>query len=149
MRTIMEFFGKRRVPAFGAVVLAALLLATPPAPASSLTAPTLSATAGDGEVTLSWTASTDADHYQYRGSTDGGVTWLSSDWLHTGELASVREILVTNLTNGTEYTFEVRAGRTFSTFGGINPYTGLPTWQTTHEYSEPSNSVTATPTAAE
>ena len=149
MRTIMEFFGKRRLPAFVAAVLAALVLAAPPASATGLSAPTLSATAGDGEVTLSWTASADADHYQYRGSTDGGVTWLSSDWLHTGELASVREILVTNLTNGTEYTFEVRAGRTFSTFGGVNPYTGLPTMETTHEYSEPSNSVTATPTAAE
>ena len=149
MQTIMEFFGKRRLPAFGAVVLAALMLAAPPASATGLSAPTLSATAGDGEVTLSWTASTGADHYQYRGSTDGGVTWLSSDWLHTGELASVREILVTNLTNGTEYTFEVRAGRTFSTFGSVNPYTGLPTTETTHEYSEPSNSVTATPAPTE
>ena len=58
----------------------------------------------------------------------------------------MREIDVT-ATNGTEYTFQVRAGKTLSTFGGINPFTGLPTSQTTYEYSEPSNSVTATPTA--
>ena len=73
-------------------------------------APTnLAATAGDAKVTLSWGAPSDAGTstvtgYEYRQSRDGGSTWGS--WTDAGD---VREKEVTGLTNGTEYTFEVRA----------------------------------------
>ena len=143
MQTIMEILGKRRLPAFAAAVLAALLLAAPPAAATGPAAPTLSATAGDAEVTLTWTASAGADGYQYRSSTDGGTSWLS-DWAEiAADDARSREIVVTNAENGTEYTFQVRAWKVYATIGGwgvTNPIT---------RYSEPSNSVTVTPTAAE
>ena len=143
MQIIRKTSWRLLIPAFVAVVLAALLLAAPPAPASGPAAPTLSATAGDGEVTLSWTASAGADFYQYRSSTDGGTSWLS-DWVDVGEPASVREISV-NATNGTAYTFQVRAGKVYIQFGG-GGISISPTPTTTYRYSEPSNSVTVTPT---
>ena len=117
------------------------MLAAAPAAASGPAAPTLSATAGDAQVTLSWT-SVGADGYQYRASTDGGTSWLS-DWVEiAADDARSREIVV-NAENGTEYTFQVRGWKIYATIGwrGVtNPIT---------RYGEPSNSVTVTPTAAE
>ena len=83
-------------------------------PAAVPGAPTgLAAMAGDGAVTLSWT--TGADHgaaisgWQVRRSTDGGATW-NPDWTAiAGSAATTASHGVTGLTNGTEYTFEVRA----------------------------------------
>ena len=70
---------------------------------------TLAATPGDAKVTLSWGAPSDAGTssvtgYEYRQSGDGGSTWGS--WTAAGDAL---EKEVTGLTNGTEYTFEVRA----------------------------------------
>ena len=73
-------------------------------------APTnLGATAGDTKVTLRWAAPTapgtsSVTRYDYRQSTDGGNTWGS--WTDAG---NVLEKEIAGLTNGTEYTFEVRA----------------------------------------
>ena len=73
-------------------------------------APTnLGATAGDTKVTLGWAAPTapgtsSVTRYDYRQSTDGGNTWGS--WTDAG---NVLEKEIAGLTNGTEYTFEVRA----------------------------------------
>ncbi len=73
-------------------------------------APTnLGATAGDTKVTLRWAAPTapgtsSVTRYDYRRSTDGGNTWGS--WTDAG---NVLEKEIAGLTNGTEYTFEVRA----------------------------------------
>ena len=73
-------------------------------------APTnLDATAGDTKVTLSWAAPTapgtsSVTRYDYRQSSDGGSTWGS--WTDAG---NVLEKAIAGLTNGTEYTFEVRA----------------------------------------
>ena len=47
--------------------------------------------------------------YQYRLSTDGGTNW-SPDWTAiTGSDADTTEHTLTNLSNGTTYTFELRA----------------------------------------
>ena len=68
-------------------------------------APTgLSATPGDGQVTLTWTDPENAAITKYQISSDG-VTW--SDIAASG--ASTTSHTVTGLTNGTAYTFGVRA----------------------------------------
>ena len=87
---------------------AASVTATPMAPVEPVapSAPqSLTATAGDAQVTLTWTAPASGDTptgYQYRRMAGG----LSSDWMAT---SSDTTQTVTGLTNGTEYTFEVRA----------------------------------------
>ena len=80
--------------------------------------------AGDGQVTLSWTAPATGGAptgYEVRSSVDG----RSSDW---APAASMTGHTVMGLTNGTEYTFEVRA--------------------TNDAGPGPAASTTATPTAA-
>ncbi|MCY4181541.1 MAG: fibronectin type III domain-containing protein, partial [Gammaproteobacteria bacterium] len=70
----------------------------------------LAATAGDAEVTLSWTdpSNSDLDRYQYRQGTGTTVTWGS--WTNIGSSsATTTSHTVTGLTNGTEYAFQVRA----------------------------------------
>ena len=62
-------------------------------------------------VTLSWDNPNNASitKYQYRQSTDSGKTW-SPDWTNiTASDKNTTSHTVTNLTNGIEYTFEVRA----------------------------------------
>ncbi len=71
----------------------------------------LQASAGDGEVPLSWTDPSDTDltGYQVRVSDDSGSTW-SPDWTDiTGSDATTVSHTVTGLTNGTSYSFELRA----------------------------------------
>ena len=71
----------------------------------------IGAESGDTEVTLTWD---DPDNdtlttYQYRVSADGGTTW-NPDWTEIdSSSASTVSHIVASLTNGTEYTFEVRA----------------------------------------
>ena len=134
MKTTREVSKTRRLSAFAAVILTALLLAAPAAWAGTLPAPTLSATPGNGEVELSWTESAGADHYQFRASIDGGASWRH-DWKSIGVHGTT--VWVVGLTNGTAYTFQVRAGKTSFSF-----ITG----STTYNYGEPSNKVTETPT---
>ncbi len=73
----------------------------------------LAATPGNGQVTLGWTTPSDngspITHYAYRLSDDGGTTW-SPDWTTIpGSDAETTRYPLDDLTNGTEYTFEVRA----------------------------------------
>ena len=86
--------------------VAASTTATPMAALTPPGAPTsLAAAPGNGQVTLSWAAPTSGgapSGYQYR-VIGGGVTGA---WADTSSMTGQ---LVTNLTNGTEYTFEVRA----------------------------------------
>ena len=69
------------------------------------------ATAGDGEVTLAWDNPGDdtITEYQYRWSEDGGGIW-NRDWTEIpGSGPTTVEYVVTGLTPGTTYTFEIRA----------------------------------------
>ena len=84
--------------------------ATPPLAPTGLTA-----TAGDGQAVLAWIVGGDGGsaitRHQYRYSTDGGDGW--SRWTNIPMTAPYEmraaEYRVTGLTNGTTYTFEVRA----------------------------------------
>ena len=77
-------------------------------PATTPSAPTVSATAGDGTVTVTWTAGDDggsavtAWHLQVNGG-----DW--NDLSNFGLGADTRAVPVPNLENGTSYTFGVRA----------------------------------------
>ena len=74
-------------------------LARPAAPANLL------ATAGDGQVTLSWTNPGDNTIWKYQVSTDGGSNYTDingSSWTTTTHT-------VTGLSNGTQYTLALRA----------------------------------------
>ena len=71
----------------------------------------VAASAGDGEVALSWTDPGDdtIDRYQHRVSGDGGATW-SPDWTDMADSgADTTGHTVTDLANGTAYSFELRA----------------------------------------
>ena len=73
----------------------------------------LSATPENKQVTLAWTPPDDGGaaigSYEYRQSRDEGRTW-SPDWTPiSGSGANTTSYTVTELSNGTAYTFEVRA----------------------------------------
>ena len=130
--------GGRAFRALAAAALAALLFAASPASASEISAPTVSARAGDGEVTLSWQRASGASWYQLRQSEDGGSSWDAWDGIDAPTGVN-KQYTVTDLTNGTAYTFQVRGYRV-----GYDPVQGF------HKvYGEASDSVTATPTASE
>ena len=101
---------------FDIVVSATIATATatrPDAPAS------LGATAGDEEVTLSWTppgsnGGAAVEKYQYRYSA-GSTVASDAQWMDVpdadsdGSLADERSVSVTELGNGSQYAFELRA----------------------------------------
>ena len=75
-------------------------------------APTnLAATAGNGQVTLNWTAPADdggaaITGYQYRQQSGSGAY---GNWMNVSGGASTSSHVVSSLTNGSSYTFQVRA----------------------------------------
>ncbi|MCE2448762.1 MAG: fibronectin type III domain-containing protein [Candidatus Latescibacteria bacterium] len=75
-------------------------------------APTLTVAAGDGQVTWRWTAGVDNGsafvQHQWRQSADGGASW-SPDWTAQAANTEGVEQVVTGLTNGTAYTFQMRS----------------------------------------
>ena len=82
-------------------------IAVPDAPTS------LAGTAGNAQVALGWDDPGDSSitGYQYRvGTTSNGVTTWDPDWTDIANSdADTTSYTVTGLTNGTAYTFEVRA----------------------------------------
>ena len=88
------------------------LRATPVHPDAPQRPVGLRANPGDELVRLTWTLLNfqhPVTSYQYRQSTDGGTTW-SPDWTAvTGSDADTTEHTRTGLSNGTTYTFELRA----------------------------------------
>ena len=76
---------------------------------------TLTATPGDGEVVLTWTAPASdggetITRYEYRHKATSSLPFVSSDsWTSAG---TARTATVGSLTNGTPYSFEVRAVNT-------------------------------------
>ena len=70
----------------------------------------LEASPGDGQATLTWDDPGDTDisgyqYHRYRGSRPANPVWVDID----PNDAAARRHIVTGLTNGIEYTFEVRA----------------------------------------
>ena len=92
-------------PGQPATASATLAESAPGAPAS------LTPTAGDGQVALSWGAPTDGGsqilHYEYRYAR-AGVAYDDA-WTTVSGAGNARSVTVTGLTNGTEYRFQVRA----------------------------------------
>ena len=94
-------------------------------PMATLTAPGavagLMATAGDGQVMLSWTAPTTGGtvaSYEY----SIGSTWMAI----TGSSATTTSHTVTGLTNGQTYTFQVRAMNASGSGGASNSIIATP-----------------------
>ena len=99
-------FEVRAVNAHGEGEAAAVIAAPALTPSALLD---LTATPGDGEVTLTWEAPKNDGGavivgYQHRYRTEVGEAW--TDWSRTG---TNRRVSVIDLTNGERYVFEVRA----------------------------------------
>jgi hypothetical protein len=100
---------------------------TAPPPAAPAAPTGLSATAGDGQATLSWSAATDATSYAVRWGTASGV--------YTNEIQGLTNTshIVTGLTNGTPYFFVVEGenavgrGPASSQVGATPAAAGTPT----------------------
>lgn len=110
-------------------LLATLLgIFVPPAPTE------LTATAGNAQVTLSWTAPTGViaqapiTDYREQFSTDGGTTWTT----FSGAASTATSATVTGLTNGTAYVFRVAAinavgvGAYTAASAAVTPTAGTP-----------------------
>ena len=85
---------------------------------------TLTATAGDGSVMLSWTAPTTGgavDGYEYQQTVNG----VAGSWMSTG-MGTNTTLEVTGLTNGTTYAFQVRAMNTAGSSMPSNIATAIP-----------------------
>ena len=106
-----------------AVAVSLNLNVTPPGAPGSF-----SATPGPAKVDLAWANPSDADitKYQYRQSADGGSSW-SPDWKNiSGSGASTVVHTVAGLTNGTEYTFQIRAANAAGTGAATDSVTATP-----------------------
>ena len=96
-----------RLTFIGACLAAAALSLGFPAPADA---------AEGATVTLTWTPPADVsgiDYYQYRVSDDNGATW-NPDWTKVpGSNENTNRYVVTGLTFGTLYTFQLRSANEF------------------------------------
>ena len=89
-----------------------LVLVAPPAATAPGAPRTLAAASGDGEVVLTWTATASTGgtpilRYEHRHKATGSLPFVGSDsWTSAGTALTAT---VSGLTNGTPYSFEVRA----------------------------------------
>lgn len=74
-----------------------------------VTAPVPSATAGNGQVTLTWSAATAAQGWSIGGYNVGRSTTSGGPYTYSASLGNVTSSIRTGLTNGTTYYFIVRA----------------------------------------
>ena len=92
-----------------------------------LVKPAVTATAGDGRVTLSWPSQpgSGVTAWGYQSSSDGGTSWTSTQTVTGGGTTST---VVSGLTNGTEYTFRMfaRAGSAQSSWSDHVKATPIP-----------------------
>ena len=100
------------------------------APASATpAAPDLSATAGDTQVKLEWADPDDSSIDKYQYSTDGGTNFNDIDVEDIDySVANTIGYTVTSLTNGTEYTFHIRAvdNQALQPYGDASDVTATP-----------------------
>ena len=112
-------------------------------------APTgLTATAGDGSVTLAWNDAADSSitGYEYQVNHNDTATGNLSGWSSWQSIANGTSYTVTGLTNGKEYRFKLRA---VNAGGGSKPAPQSAPWYVVATPAAPALSVTdPTPTSA-
>ncbi len=93
-------------------------------------APDLSATAGDTQVKLEWADPNDSSIDKYQYSTDGGTGFIDIDYSVANTIGYTVTSLIdgTRLTNGTEYTFHIRAvdNQALQPYGDASDVTATP-----------------------
>ena len=92
-------------------------------------APDLSATAGDTQVKLEWADPNDSSIDKYQYSTDGGTGFIDIDPDDIDySVANTIGYTVISLTNGTEYTFHIRAvdNQALQPYGDASDVTATP-----------------------
>ncbi len=127
-----------------------LVTATPTVAARTLSAPTLQAEAGAGQITLSWGAVSNADRYQLI-----VWDWAIDDWRYIGGAFTGLSYIHGGLAAGTTYYFHVRA---LATGGAESPWSAqvsattlasaAPTPTVTQRPLVTTTTPTPTPTAA-
>lgn len=92
-------------------------------------APTLSASAGDRRLTLSFPADAQATNYEYRIRAADADAWADDDagWVTRAPASTSSPWVVTGLTNGTTYVVQVRIVAPGVTSAPSNEATGTPT----------------------
>lgn len=84
---------------------------------TTLATPVVTATPGNGQITLTWSAVEDADHYTVTISSGVGYTTECGSAASIGEVTgtTTKTCVITGLTNGLEYTTTVVANATSAT----------------------------------
>ena len=84
---------------------------------TTLATPVVTATPGNGQITLTWPAVADADHYTVTISSGAGYTTECGSAASIGEVTgtTTKTCVITGLTNGLEYTTTVVANATSAT----------------------------------
>ena len=84
---------------------------------TTLATPEVTATPGNGQITLTWPAVADADHYTVTISSGAGYTTECGTAARIGEVTgtTTKTCVITGLTNGLEYTTTVVANATSAT----------------------------------
>lgn len=84
---------------------------------TTLATPEVTATPGNGQITLTWPAVADADHYTVTISSGSGYTTECGSAASIGEVTgtTTKTCVITGLTNGLEYTTTVVANATSAT----------------------------------